>query len=156
MVATTVTQKYVSDKGLFRLVQNKSRSLKYPNEVDGFSYIVKLTSETIATTSIDEAADTVEFFTFPEGAKLEALLVDFGDLDSGAGLVVDIQADSTVLINNSTAGQTGAVDELDAGLQFTDVGGMTLKMVVDTQASTAVAGTVVIYAKFYMGSFLTL
>ncbi len=109
----------------------------------------------VATTSLDEACDDVLLFTFPAVAYLptgvgtlrfrldeldtngDALVLDFGISDVDG--VID-----TVLINDTTVGQAGGVDDLDTLVQdpFIDVGGKYLTMTVVTAAGTAAAGTV--------------
>lgn len=118
---------------------------------------------TIATTSIDEAGDDVLLFQFPEGAMLPGfwlpvqvtpsdmdthatptLVLDFGIADSDG--VID-----TVLINDSTGGQTGTIDYTDSGVaDWIDVGGKYFGMTVVTAAATAAAGTVGIAGVYFI------
>lgn len=76
---------------------------------------------------------------------------DFTDMDTNGApaLVLDIQfsasADGSspdVVINNSSAGQSGASDAHDASEEWTDVGGKYLQAQVVTQAATAAAGSI--------------
>lgn len=108
---------------------------------------------TIATTSLDEAGDDVLLVKFPPGAMLDvySLVCDFSDMDTGGtpALVSDIGVcDSdgvidTVLINDSAAGQTGAVDDADTpAARWVDVGDKYLGHTVVTAAATEAAGTI--------------
>ena len=114
----------------------------------------------IATTSIDDIADAVALFQFPdEACYLSRFGVNLSDMDTGTALVVDFGISDgdgtidTVLINDTAAGQTGANDESDAGVLAVpiDVSGKYLEMVVVAAATTAVAGTVQFYVEYLCG-----
>lgn len=166
MVASTVNQNRVTDGGM--AVASKRMARRYKNseaELDGGVYYFDVTSDTIATTSIDEVGDECFFFRFPLGAKLMWLTETATDMDgAGATLEADLIAEDTagtetILINStgSTVFEAGGTDDLDvnvggAGL---DVGGKKLGIKVRTGANNAIAGTVRVYGYFFMGPALT-
>lgn len=110
---------------------------------------------TIPTSSLDDANDKVLLYKFPSNCRLWGLRVDFGDADTGGApaAVVDISTATdtsgtvgSVLINDSTAAQSGANDDLDAGLLGIDVGGEYLMWHTITAAATGAA----VSHKFYL------
>lgn len=105
---------------------------------------------TLATADLD-AADSTDILVFPQHCYLTGLLIKVTELDTGVDAITfDVKVDTDVLINESTVGQAGGNDELDANLDpaILDVSGSTLKFVVSTGPGTANAagGTLTVYA----------
>lgn len=155
MSASTVTQKYVASSRFYAKVKNLVQEQKLPGANPASRLIpFEFTSDTIATTSLDEADDVVEFFTFPNNCRLWALRVYVPTaLESGTpASETDFLAGSTVLINNSQVYRAnGSSDELDAGLIGVDVSGLTFQHKVVTPGDTEVAGTIQVFGLVSVG-----
>ena len=115
----------------------------------------------MATTSLDEANDTVYIIALPANRNvyLKNLQMVADDLDSGATPALTLSAIATdgsttkTLISASTIGQGGGNDDLDAnlGLGDYDFGGYWIATKVGTGAATAAAGTVKFIATVFVG-----
>lgn len=163
MVASTVNQNRVTDTGMAYAAKRMARRYKNNEaELDGGVYYFDVTSDTIATTSIDEANDECFFFRFPQGAKLMDLRITATDMDGHATptleadiIVEDSAGTETILINSnaSTVFEAGGSDDLDVNVPGAslDVGGKKLGTKVRTQAATAATGTVRCFGYFFMG-----
>ena len=130
-------------------IAKKQRSIaaRGPGYYSGAKIIKQVVS--LASTDLQNG-DSVDILTFPGRCFLTGLWIKITDVDTNGtpALTFDIRADSDVLINNSTAGQAGGNDQLDADLDpvLLDVSGSVLKFVPETSAATAAAGTLTVYA----------
>lgn len=112
---------------------------------------------TVATTQINEIGDDVLLFgPFPSGSYFitDTLIVTASDIDSGGtpAVVLDFGvSDSdgvidTVLIDDTSIGQTGGSDATDEAVKHVagllDVGGKYITCTVVTAPATAAAGTI--------------
>lgn len=107
----------------------------------------------LAATQVDNTNDQVLCYLFPDRAYLwggaDGLRVKATDMDTGTpALTMNFgigDSDGTIdttLINASTIGQAGGVDEIDTGKDpWIDVGGKYLIMDVGTAAGTEAAGS---------------
>lgn len=160
MAAATDIRASANKKAFFRKLQQKARFKQLPGEVDGGFYAFDSGTITVNATNVDDANDELFVLKFPEGAKIINLRVDFSDMDSGANLLIDVNVETdggseTTLINAVNA-QSAVVDELDAGLMFTDVGGQYLGHKVQVGAAGgALAGTARYRGVIFMGDLLT-
>lgn len=155
MTATTVTASTANKASLYRkLLKLQAAAASRPMRPRG-PYVLAPAAITLATTSIDEAADKVTLLEFPDGCYLLALEITVTDMDTNVSpaLVFDINkvtsaGVATTLINDSTRGQAGGKDELDVdvGALGLDVGGCLLQFQVVTAAATAAAGTIAVRA----------
>lgn len=165
MTASTVNAGPVNSSGLtsFSFAKKQMRKQKYADEVLGlvpFSQTIE-----IPTTSSDEADDEYFFFTFPKKAYLVDLQVTAEALDGHATptVVFDVISETsggteTVLINDTTVGQAGGSDRLDAdgGHLLRDVSLQKLGIKIETGAATAQAGDVTLKGFFWAGDINTI
>jgi hypothetical protein len=93
----------------------------------------------LAATSLDDADDKVLLDSFPARFRLLGGTVHIDDVDSGTDLIWDLSTSTnltgtvgTVLISNSTAGQSAGSDSIDETKIGTDVGGEYLMFHVNT------------------------
>lgn len=128
-------------------VQNAKTNAPYrPN---GFYAFDTGTAISVPTTSSDGAADEYFVITFPANCRLIELLYTSAVRDTGAtpALVEDVIVENSagtevVLINDTTVGQAGGSDDLDANLRYLDVSGMKLGVKVVTGGATPAAGNI--------------
>lgn len=163
MAAATVNKAPVNDHTFKNLAKAKTRFRKAPNETPDGVYAFDTGAVTVATTEIDDVDDEVFYLTFPGKCYLLDLWVDWSDVDTHATPTLEVDhivetsgGTETILIATSTAPQSGAVDELDAGLRFTDVSNRKLGHRVVTSAATAAAGTVRYKGLVYIGDLLSI
>lgn len=135
-------------QGLMAAVERKAEVFENtPLSVVLLQFVVS-----VKTTNIDDAADEVLIAYFPGETYLLALAITATDMDTDAtpALVFDINRDDltteTTLINNTTIGQGGGSDDLDAdgghmGRWLTD---SYLSMKTVTAADTPAAGTLTV------------
>ena len=123
-----------------------------------------VTTETIATTSLDDANDRVKFFPVENGQRLVELVLTHADLDSGAGaldmdVVLSDANGETILFNAGTAFNaartTALVIQLSdttnpQGIRVVDNDGSAwVGLKVNTPASTPAQGTVTLTLKTF-------
>lgn len=102
------------------------------------------------TLDFDGAGDFLEFGTFPNNCYLIAGTVTVPSMDEGVDAVtLDVMAGSTVLVDNSTAGQAGGDIAID-NLGVVDVSNEVFKLKIETapndpEESYASAFTAVLY-----------
>jgi hypothetical protein len=87
----------------------------------------------------DDADDKVLLYKFPARCRVFGGTVHMDDMDSGTALIWDLSTSTdligtvgTVLISNSTAGQSAGSDSIDETKIGTDVGGEYLMFHVNT------------------------
>lgn len=120
-----------------------------PNRPIGWGYF-DTGNVSVATTNADDVGDEVFVLYFPANTVLLNLFYTTTDRDSATALVEDVIVETgltaggteTVLINDTTIGQTGSSVGLDALLKYTDVSNKKLGIRVVTAAGTPVAGTI--------------
>lgn len=103
----------------------------------------------VPSTSSNDVGDEYFAITFPANCRLLMLRYTSADRDTNAtpllkdDVIVENSAGTEiVLISDSTIGQAGGEDELDANLSFTDVSSMKLGIKIDTAAGTAATGNI--------------
>lgn len=103
----------------------------------------------VPSTSSNDATDEFFAITFPGNCRLLMLRYTSADRDTNATptLVEDVIVENSagtevVLINDTTVGQGGGEDELDANLSFLDVSSMKLGIKIDTGAATAATANI--------------
>lgn len=156
MTASTVVQKYATAAKSKKVIFDKIRQFKLPNAAPAGRMVpFEFTSDTIATTSLDEADDRVDFFVFPAQCRLWSLRV-YNPLAKETGTpasVTDFRSGTTVLINDSEVLRTDTTsDELDAGLSGIDVSNGVFNMLVVTPGDTEVAGTIQVFGTISVGT----
>jgi hypothetical protein len=116
----------------------------------GFARTVKTIGRAVTIGTTDNVTgNTVGAFTVPPGFTVQSLYAVSSDLDSGAGMVVNI-GDSAVaarLLSASALGQntTAVTTVAAAGLLYKYTAETEILITISTQAATPVAGTITIY-----------
>jgi hypothetical protein len=158
MAAATSTATSANKASLWRKLQRVTAARATKNLRPTGLYLIEA-SAAVATTNVDDANDELRIVEFPDGqVYLLDLKVELTDCDTNGApaLVVDFITDDgsteAVLINDSTIGQAGGTDDLDANVDMDnlEVGGKFLAMKVVTAAATAAAGTVTVRALVYI------
>ena len=159
-VASTIANAEIFKDQMQRRTASRKLAGRNPNGLYAFSYSVE-----IPTTSIDEQDDEYRIVYFP--ARYNMYLVDMqatcDDLDSHATptLVLDFDLDDgtteTTLIDDSTIGQGGGSDRMDAdgGHLLRACNGFYIGTKVVTAAATAVSATVTIKGLVYVGDLIS-
>lgn len=154
MTATVVDMTPCAPEALAKLIESAVRNLE-DNIVTGdggkgagipFSYGDEAT---LATTSLDEAADTVRLCLFPPGSYINDFRGTITDVDTNATptIVYDVVTLTSanvvvdVLVNDSTNGQGGGTDRIANAAVYKFVGDLYLGLKIVTGAATAAAGT---------------
>lgn len=102
---------------------------------------------TLATTSIDEANDTINIGYLPPNIKLVGFFVGSDDIDSATGLVWKIQAAGVDVHTGITIGQAASIST-NTLTQFVGIKPLSItadtliSIVVTTAATTPVAGDI--------------
>jgi len=160
-MATTVNADAVNAYTAYALAKKEVRKQKLLDDKARGLFAFTTTAE-VPTTSLDTQNDEYFFFTFPAQTNcyLVALEVTTDDLDAHAtpALVFDVNIENAAgtevtLINNTTIGQGGGSDLLDAdgGHILRDVTGQKLGIKIVTIAATAAEGTVTLKGLFWAG-----
>lgn len=163
MAVETATLASANKKSLYRAIQREStRRHNSPLRPRGTFTFER--DFTIATTYIDDAGDEARLIEFPDGVVyLDELKIEATDMDANGApaLVFDIITDDgtteLVLINDSTIGQAGGTDELDANVDpdSLSVGGKYLSLKTGVAAATPAAGTLTVRFKITIDPITT-
>ena len=160
MAAGTAYTASYNVENFTRLCRKITGVRKNPNLMPAGVYMFDSGSQTVAATNTETAADELFSLVFPGDCFLIGLQVQVSDLDSNGApaIVFDVNAQTsagvnTTLINDTTIGQAGGYDELDAnvGAYLLDVSNQKLGFKIVTGAATAVAGTVRYKGLVYIG-----
>jgi hypothetical protein len=122
----------------------------------GMARVMKVlgTPTPILTSDLGTSTNTVALTTIPANFTIAAIAMDIPKMDNGTGLTLSLGTASApaLILNASTAGQTGAVGVPPvAGARGTYFANQTdLILTVNTAATTPVAGTVVIFVYGYI------
>lgn len=134
------------------------RTAGYTGRADGV-YLLKFTKTLTAAevADFDAAGDFLEIMTFPSNCRLKSVTVDVPDMDAHATptITLDLMVASTVLVNDSTAGQAGTsdIEWVQTGAPL-DVSSSTLKLKIEDAPATAQTsyGAFTVYAEVYFGT----
>lgn len=156
MTATTVTQAFANATVSKKQVVDFVRRQKMIPSSNPFGVLIpfRFISATVATTSLDEADDIVEYLTFPKDSRLWALKVTVpAALESGTpASETDFLVGSTVVINDSQVFRANNnVDGMPAQFQGIDCSELKLSHKVVTPGDTEVAGKVHFYGIISVG-----
>ena len=157
MAAGTTNKAPVNAYTFYSIASRQARLERLPDETPRGVFAFSTGAVDIATTNVDDAADQVFFLTFPGKAYLMDLQVTAEDLDDGTDLVFDVIVENSagtevVLINDTTIGQAGGSDRLDAdGHLLRDVSNQMLGIKIVTAAGTPAAGAITLKGVVWLG-----
>lgn len=152
-------------KGVWEEFRRATRERKLPNAKPLGSYFLKVVVPT-TTASIDETDDRGLCLYVPGNEPIYLLdfQVSLTDIDTNATptfvadwVVTDLSTD-TVIINDSTAGQTAARDRMDPDSSAfgMDIKGKYIGFKTVTGAATAATGTATLYLVVSAGDVISL
>lgn len=151
MAAGTAYSSIANAESFYRKAKRITAVQKNPNLRPVGVYAFDSGADTVATTNTETADDELFTLKFPDETYLISLQATATDLDSNVApalvfdvIVEDSAGTEVVLINDTTIGQAGGSDELDAnsGHILRDVSNHYLGFKVGTGAATAAAGTI--------------
>jgi len=160
MPAGTAYSSIANSDSFFRKAKRITAVHKNPNLRPVGLFAFDSGADTVAATNTETAGDELFTIKFPDETYLLSLQVTASVLDSNGipalvfdTIVEDSAGSETVLINDSTIGQAGGSDELDAnaGHILRDVSNQYLGFKVATGAATAAAGTIRYKGLVWMG-----